>query len=122
MPKEALFYLDYMFRVAQVVLVIYVVITCPLDCNLTSNVCKVLFLYRRTILSPVAWLCWYLVREAARMLIRISHFLLLWLYNRVRNAWEGVSRCYGTRGEDELNVDQIYAAWNALDPLPVFWG
>lgn len=94
-PREALFFLDYTFRVAQVVLVIYVVITCPLDHDLTSNVCRGLFLYRRTIISPMAWICWNLAIAMANMLIRISHRSLLWLYRGLWDAREEVSNRSG---------------------------
>ena len=88
---KAASYLDYIFRVAQVVLIFYVVIACPLDYDLTSNVCKALFLYRYTIVRPTIWICWCLAASAAKIVIGIYQRSSLWLFDRLRYIYKAVS-------------------------------
>ena len=97
------FYLDYIFHVAQVVLIFYVAITCPLDYDLTSNVCKALFLYRYTIVRPAIWIWWYLATWAGKIVIGIYRRSSLWLFDRSRDIYKTVSGHPGYLHEPKPN-------------------
>lgn len=89
---RASLYLDYTFRVVQVVLILYVIIACPSDCDLTSNICKSLFLYRHTVVHPIVRTCFQMSHQVTKTAIREASLAAVWLCNRLWDVYTTVSR------------------------------
>ncbi|KAI0349520.1 hypothetical protein OH77DRAFT_1440367 [Trametes cingulata] len=71
--------LDYFLRIALSALILYVVIVCPLDSELSSGTCKALYLYRQCVLVPAAARFWGALYRGGGALYRASSMTLVWL-------------------------------------------
>ena len=114
--------LEYVCRISLSLLVLYVVIHCPLDCDLSSRACKSLFLYRKKIVYPTFRASRRVVLLAGRTGVFNLRRSFFWFYENLGYSYAFVSAPFRHRIHvRSLTIPRLSMYFARCSKLPLHW-